>query len=127
MASNFVIKIKEALIHFFEVVKNFMKKIINGILNFAKEVIGYFKTLRLVLGKHKPFIFKPDEQFKDMVRNAPVRKVGIPFEQDKSEVIIEGVLNEETNSLENIRYITADALDDETKRVLGNDELVVLN
>lgn len=116
MASSFISKIAEALKRFFECVKNLVKKVINGILNFFKEIVNYFKSLRLIKNKDIPFIANP-EQFKDMIKNAPVKNVGI----------FEATYNEETKEIENARYLAADEVDEQTKEVLGNEQLVVLN
>ena len=109
-------RIVEALKRFFERVKNFVKKVINGILNFFKEVVNYFKSLRLIKDKDIPFLANI-EQFKDMIKNAPVKNVGI----------FEATYNAETEEIENGRYLAADEVDEKTKEVLGNELVVKLN
>ena len=101
---------------FLQRVKNFFRKIINGILNFMRDVASYFKGLRLRQGQHVPFIANR-EKFKEMLHNAPVKNVGI----------FTAVYNEETDEIENVQDLQADALDAQTKQVMGNEELVVLS
>ena len=101
---------------FLQRVKNFFRKIINGSLNFFRDVVSYFRGLRLRQGTDIPWFAKRDE-FKEMLHNAPVKNVGI----------FTGVYNEETDEIENVQEIQADALDEKTKEILGNEKLVVLS
>lgn len=115
MARNFIKSIIEAIKRFLEKLKNFVKRIINGILNFIKEVVNYFKALKLVKDKDIPFIADAD-QFKEMIKDAPVKNVGI----------FEGTLNAETDEIENVRYIAADEVDEQTEEVMNGESVVVL-
>lgn len=101
---------------FLQRVKNFFRKIINGILDFFRDVVNYFKGLRLRQGTDIPTIFDR-EKFKELIHNAPVKNVGI----------FTAVYNEETDEIENVQEIQADALDEQTKAILGDEKLVVLN
>ena len=92
------------------------RKVINGILDFTKEVVGYFRNLNLKLQVHVPFVANLDS-FKQELKNAPVKKVGI----------FQGVFNEQTNEFEHINQVEADSLDQKTREVLGREELVVLS
>lgn len=100
----------------FRYIVNLVRKVINGILNFVKEVVNWFKSLRLNPQEDTPFIADA-EQFKDMLKTAPKKKVGI----------FEGVYNEETDEITAHRYLDADELDQKTKDVLENEPLVVLS
>lgn len=100
----------------FRNIVNLVRKVINGILNFAKEVVDWFKSLSLNPQKDTPFIADA-EKFKDMLKTAPEKKVGI----------FEGVYNEETDEITAHRYLDADELDQKTKDVLENEPLVVLS
>ncbi len=113
---KFVNIIMDALRNFFTALKSFVQKIIQGIISFVKEIVNYFKTLKLVQGKDIPFIANT-EQLKEMIKNAPVKNVGI----------FEATYNEETDEIENARYLAADEIDEETQDILGNEQLVVLN
>lgn len=100
----------------FRYIVNLVRNVINGILNFAKEVVGWFKSLRLNPQEDTPFIADASE-FKEMLKAAPKKNVGI----------FEGVYNEETDEITANRYLDADEVDQKTKDVLGNESLVVLN
>lgn len=96
-------------------IANIVRKVIRGILNFAREVVGWFRSLTLDKEKDTPFIADATK-FKEMLKTAPTKNVGI----------FEGVYNEDTDEITNNRYLEADEVDDRTKNVLGNEELVVL-
>ena len=100
----------------FRYIVNLVRKVINGILNFTKQVVNWFKSLRLDPQKDTPFIADASE-FKEMLKAAPKKNVGI----------FEGVYNEETDEITANRYLDADEVDQKTKDVLGNESLVVLN
>ena len=97
-------------------IKNLVKKIITGIFNFIAHCVNWFKSLSLDKNKDVPFIANP-EQFKEMLRNAPVKKVGI----------FEGVFDEELNEITYNQNVEADALDEQTLKTLGQEAIVVLN
>ena len=109
-------KLIELIKKAFEFIKNIFWRVVNGILNFAKEIVGWFKSLNLKKGQEIPFIAQK-ELFKDAIKNAPVRNVGI----------FEGVYDEVTEEITHVEYIVADDLDAQTRKVLGEEELVVLN
>ncbi len=92
-----------------------VRTIIRGVLNFFKEVVGWFKSLALDKNKHVPFVADA-AQFKDMLKTAPEKNVGI----------FEGVYDEVDDEIVNNRYLEADEVDQKTKEVLGDEPLVVL-
>ena len=99
-------------------IKNICKKIINGILNFSRHVVGWFKSLPLNQRRDVPFIANADKaEFRKLIKEAPIKNVGI----------FQGVYNEETEEITYNEYIQADALDNQTRQVLGKESLVVLN
>lgn len=98
------------------IIKNLVKKIITGIFNFIAHCVNWFKSLSLDKNKDVPFIANP-EQFKEMLRNAPVKNVGI----------FEGVFDEELNEITYNQNVEADALDEQTLKTLGQEAIVVLN
>lgn len=111
-------KISNMIIQAFQWLKRFVKKVINGVLSFAKNVVGWFKNLNLNPNTQTPFIANANApELKEMIKNAPVKNVGI----------FEGVYNEETNEIEHAQLIEADAVDKDTYQTLGNETLVVLN
>lgn len=105
--------IKEA----FAYIKNFVVRIINGCINFVRNVIGWFKSLPIKQGRDVPFIANANKQeFKALLKKAPTKDVGI----------FQGVYNEVSDEITYNEYLDADAVDQQTKNVLGNEELVVL-
>lgn len=95
-----------------------VRTIINGILNFVDHVVKYFKNLPLIKGRDIPFIADANKkEFVDLIKSAPTKNVGI----------FEATLNEETEDIENMRWLEAKEVDEKTKNVLGNEPIVVLN
>ena len=97
-------------------IKNIVKKIITGLFNFVAHCVNWFKSLSLDKNKDVPFIANP-EHFKEMLGNAPVKKIGI----------FEGVFDEELNEITYNQNVEADALDEQTLKTLGQEAIVVLN
>lgn len=113
--SKIVDFIKKAL----RFIKNLVRYVINGILNFATHVVGWFKKIYyLDQERHVPFIANANNpEFKQMLNNAPVKNVGI----------FKGVYDETTDEIVEHEQVEADGLDNKTKQILGNETLVVLN
>lgn len=111
-------EILDLIMEAWQYIKNICKKIINGILSFSRHVLGWFRSLSLNQSRDVPFIANADRpEFKKMIKEAPVKNVGV----------FQGVYNEETEEIIYNEYIQADALDEMTREVLGEDSLVVLN
>ena len=72
-----------------------------------KDIVFYFKSLRLKRGEHIPFIAKP-EAFKPSLQ-------GITL----------AVYNEKTDEIQHAKNIVAKNVDQEVLSVLGNEPLVV--
>ena len=101
----------------FRFIRNLVRYIIRGILNFFSHVVQWFKDIYyLDQDRHVPFIADA-QQLKDMIHSAPTKNVGI----------FEGVYDEVTEEIVEHRQVEADQLDDKTREVLGNEPLVVLN
>lgn len=99
-------------------IKHIYKKIINGIINFYTHIVGWFKSLMLKQGRDVPFIANANSpQFRQLLKEAPVKNVGI----------FQGVYNEDTNEITYNEYLQADAIDAETRNILGKETLVVLS
>lgn len=113
-------EIGAALQKLFDKIKQIVVTIIKGVLQFVRDVVNWFKKLRLNPEEHTPFVVEA-EKLKEMIHNAPVVDVGI----------FEGVYNEETEEIEHYREISAESLDQKTKDILAQatDEnpIVVLN
>lgn len=108
----------EGLKRFFAASYRYIKRFVNGILNFFKEVVNYLKNLPLIKGRDTPFIVDTNaSEFKEMLKRAPVKDCGI----------FTGTYNEQTDEIENGKMVEADALDERTKQVLDGESLVVLN
>ncbi len=105
----------EAFKAFMEKVKGIVEKIITKIINFKNQVVDWFRNLPLIKGRHIPFITNKQE-FKEMLKNAPVVEVGI----------FEGVYDEQTDEITDLRYIGAEEYDEKTESLLENEDLVVL-
>lgn len=113
---GFVSSVIEAIKGAFRFIRNLVKYIIRGILNFATHVVGWFRKIyNLDQEVDTPFIADA-EQFKDMLKTAPTKNVGI----------FQGVYNEEEDEITHHQYLEADAVDAKTREVLGNEDLVVL-
>lgn len=109
--------------NFIDTVGRFLSKIVDGILSFAQHVVGYFKGLALKQGRDVPFL-ADRALFEEQLRHAPVADMGL---FSKSEGVVQGTYNEQTDEIENVAVVSADGLDDKTKDTLGNDGIVVLN
>ncbi len=97
-------------------VTNLVKKVIDRVLSFMTDIVGWFKNLLLDPKKDVPFIANP-EMFKEKLHNAPIVNVGI----------FRGVYNEETEQIEYAEVVDAKALDYDTQKMLNKGEIVVLN
>lgn len=101
----------------FRFIRNLIRYIVRGILNFTTHVVGWFKSIyNLNQEKDTPFIADASK-LKDLLNTAPVKNVGI----------FEGVYNEEQDEITTHRYIDADGIDDKTQSILENEPLVILN
>lgn len=108
----------EAIEGIFNAIKNLVIKFINGILNFAKNVLGFFRGLKLKQGRDVPFLANANSpEFKAMLKQAPKKSVGI----------FQGTFNEETDEIDHYEYVQADSLDEQTRNVMGDEKLVVLS
>ncbi|MCQ2225614.1 MAG: hypothetical protein MJZ14_07830 [Paludibacteraceae bacterium] len=98
-------------------IKNVVKRIINGVLNFFSHVVSWFRSLKLNPQTDIPFVINAkDPQFREMLKNAPMKDVGL----------FKGVYNEQTETITHHEYIAADSCDAQTNQVIGNEALVVL-
>lgn len=93
-------------------------QVIEGIFNFTKHVVGWFRGLSLRRGRDVPFIADGNsEQFREMLQHAPEMNVGI----------FEGVFDEETGEIADYQYFEADEVDERTQKAFDeNGPLVVL-
>ena len=96
--------------------RNWVVEVIQGVISWLQNVVGWFKKLNLNPKKHTPFITKGGE-LRKMLEQAPVKNAGI----------FKGVYDQQTDEIVHSEEICADGLDRETREALGNDKLVVLN
>ena len=87
---------------------------IEGCLNFL-EVVNWFKTLKLDKTKHIPFVAKASAM-QNYLSIQPTKKVALFI----------GVFDETTEEIIHAKLINADELDEKTREVLGDEDLVVL-
>ena len=97
------------------VIKDLNRKQISGTLNF-NDVVSWFKNIPdLNQNVDIPFIAKA-EDFKEMLGTLPSKSFGVFI----------GVYNEASEYITHHLYIEADELDEQTKEVMGEESLVVL-
>ena len=110
-------EIKELISRALGFIKRLFVRIINGMINFFNNIVGWFKGLRLKKEEDIPFVINAkDPQFREMLKNAPQKNVGL----------FEGVFNERTDEITHHEYLAADAIDNQTRQVIGNESVVVL-
>lgn len=92
---------------------------IQGVINFLKDVVSWFKRLKLDKNKDTPFIMK-GEELRRMLHKAPVIK---------NTGIFEANYDEEADEITDSRELQADGLDRQTREALdsADDGLVVLS
>lgn len=113
---GFLSSIIDAIKAAFRFIRNLVKYVIRGILNFTAHVVGWFKKIyNLDQNKDVPFVADA-EQFKEMLQTAPTKNVGL----------FQGVYDEELDEITHHQYLEADAVDAKTREVLGSEPLVVL-
>lgn len=106
--------IKGAIAH----IKNLVKRFIDGCLQFFKDVVNWFKSLKLNQKIHIPFIGNANnKEFRQMLKQAPVKNVGI----------FQGVYDQETDEIIHHEYIEADSVDEQTYETLKGEPIVVLS
>lgn len=113
----------DALSRAFQWFINLVVNLINGLIDFVRDIKKWFKSLSLISGRHTPFISRAKE-FKEILKNAPVKNVGI-FENENT--IIEGVYDNVDDEIINIRAIQSEeGFDNATEKILGDEKLVIL-
>lgn len=97
-------------------IKNFIRRVINGILNFTRDILIKLRSWNLRQNTDVPFIADMNF-FKKQLETAPVKDVGLFI----------GVYSKDTGEIrENPEVIEADSLDEKTRSVMGDEPLVVL-
>lgn len=103
---------------------NLVVAIINGIIDFARDIKGWFLKLKLKIGRHIPFLAKTKTPgLAPVLKRAKEINVGI---FDKNETITAGVYDEYDETISNLKTMGADQLDDQTKKVMQDEDIVTL-
>jgi len=97
-------------------------KTIDGTLDFG-DVVGYFKSKKLDKGRDVPFISK-DGDFNQFLKKTHKR---FPEGKEGYITLVLGVYDESTAAIKYAQILYVKQLDDKTKDVFGNDELVILS
>ena len=114
-------------------IHNLEIKKIEGTLSFS-DVVGWFKKLSLDSQKDTPFVALADkfeEMFtsyfktENMIVYPPLPNV--TFNGPNNKRLLLGVYDEKTDEITKYLLIIADAFDEKTLEVLGNEPLVVLS
>lgn len=107
----------DAIKRLFIAIVNLVKKIFRDVINFGRDVVGWFKKLALDPRRHVPFITNT-KTLKEMIHDAPVVDCGI----------FAAVYDEQSDSITNGVLIEADELDSETLSQLrkGDDGITIL-
>ena len=91
--------------------------VINRVIDFYHDVVGWFKTLGLKKGRHIPIIANP-EKLKEVIKDA--RVIHVPG-------LFEAVYDEHTETINNARILKSDqGLDKELRDALDKEGLAVL-
>ena len=110
-------------------IKNLVHRVIRGVLSFTNHILSTLRSLGLSKNKHTIFLMdglKP--QIKQMIQTAPVKNVGVYENAMECNVqVMEGVYDRETDEIIHAEVLGADMLDAQTKQILGNEPLVVIN
>lgn len=97
-------------------------KVIDGTLDF-NDVVSYFKSLNLKKEVDIPFIAR-DGILGQFVKKTHKR---FPMGKDGYITIVIGSYNDSLNKITNAKILHVKQLDEQTKSVFGNEELVVLS
>ena len=106
----------EAIGDLFDLIGDVVAILVGAVLSFFDWVVDYFRGLKLRRGRDIPFI-ADERKLADLIHKAPQKNVGI----------FQGVYNEDTDKIEHYRSLEADEMDEDLKRTLGREKLVVLN
>lgn len=121
----------ELIVGAFAWLKNLVKRVIRGILNFTQHIVGWFRGLHLNQSRHTPFLANANKpEFKQLLAQAPKKDVGIfagPQVEDMNAQVFKGVYDIETDEIIHSELLGADQMDQKTKNVLGSEALVVLS
>lgn len=98
----------------------FITVIIQAVVDFFSNVIEYFKSLDLQKNLHAAFIMNTEK-----TANNPLSS--LISDELSGKGIIEGVYNKATDSIDSLRYIGGEGVDEKTENIIKDNPIVVLN
>ena len=98
----------------------FVTVIIQAIVDFISNVIDYLKSLDLKKEFHTAFIMSTEK-----TANNPFSS--LISDELSGKGIIEGVYNKSTDSIDSLRYIGGEGIDEKTEKIIKDNPIVVLN
>lgn len=103
---------------------NLVVAIINGIIDFARDIKGWFLKLKLKIGRHIPFLAKTRVPgLAAILKGVKEIDAGI---FSKPESVTAGVYDEYDETISYLKVMGGDQLDEQTKRVMQNEDIVTL-
>lgn len=101
---------------------NIVVAIINGIIDFVRDIKNWFRKLGLKIGRHIPFLAKTKVPgLAPVLKRAKEIDVGI---FDKKETLAAGVYDEYDDTISNLKVMGGDQLDEQTKKVIQDEDIV---
>lgn len=98
----------------------FVTVIIDTIVDFFTNIVEYFKNLNLKRGQHQAFLVSSE-------KNAQNPLSSLISDELSGKGVIEGVYNNRTGSIDSLRYIGGEGLDEKTEKIIKENPIVVLN
>lgn len=89
------------------------------LISWMDEVIEYFRSLALQRGTHVPFIMNTSPGVNNPFSN-------LISDELRGEGIIEGVYNSKSDTIEKLRYIGGNGMDDQIKETIEENPITVL-
>lgn len=123
-------RLLELISQAFTWIKNMAQRVIRGVMSFFRDIVNWFKNLNLIKERHSPFLANANAQeIKNLLKNAPVKNVGVFGESalDCQEQVVKGVYDMETDEIIHAELLGADKMDNQTRQILHNEPIVVLN
>lgn len=98
----------------------FVTVIIQVAVDFFMNVVEYFKSLNLKRGLHTAFLMSTDKNTSNPLSS-------LISDELSGKGVIEGVYNNATDSIDSLRYIGGEGLDEKTEKIIKENPIVVLN
>ena len=98
----------------------FITVILQAVVDFFTNVIEYFKSLDLKKEIHTAFVMSTE-------KTATNPFSSLISDELSGKGIIEGVYNKATDSIDSLRYIGGEGVDEKTESIIKDNPIVVLN